>query len=396
MVDEENELTAAELVELVGRVFAPGPGDRAMALLVDLPDEELPDRTAWRVRREMAGRWRDLLAGSAGLGLDVRLFAYPNVGSNNADLPAALWEVSIGAAVPADASALDAGDSVPTERVFAEHSILMAPTELSATAPLKVAARRHGFRAATLPGFSPAMLPALRLDFEEVDRRVRRIAALLDAAEGAEIVFRVPEAPGGPAEHRLHLDLRFRTAHASSGLLREPGTAGNLPSGEAYIVPYEGERPGLPSTEPSRSAGVMPVELPGGAGSEVVLHRIEGNRAVEIVSDGPASDREAERLRREPARGNLAELGLGVLAEMGIEPIGSTLLDEKLGLHIAFGRSDHFGGTVGPADFHDPGEVIHLDHIYLPSLQPKIEVPKVDLIHADGTRHPLMRDGKYV
>ncbi len=391
-MDEENELTAAELVELIGRVFAPGPEDRAMALLVDLPDEGLPDRAAWRVRRETAGRWRDLLAGAPGLGLSVRCFVYPNVGSNNADLPEAMWEVPAGAAVPAGASALDPAASVPTERVFAEHSILMAPTELSATAPLKVAARRHGFRAATLPGFSPAMVPALRLDLEEVDRRVRRIAARLDEAEGAEVVFRVPGASGGSAEHRLRLDLRFRTAHASSALLREPGTAGNLPSGEAYIVPYEGER----DEAPSQSAGVMPVELGTETGSEVVLHRIEGNRAVEIVSDGPASDREAERLRREPARGNLAELGLGVLAEMGVEPIGSTLLDEKLGLHIAFGRSDHFGGAVGPADFHDPREVLHLDHIYLPSLQPKIEVPEVDLIGPIGTRHPLMRDGQYV
>jgi leucyl aminopeptidase (aminopeptidase T) len=385
-MSETTELATAELVELIGRVFAPGNEDRGLALLVDLPGGGLPDRSAWRARRELAAGWRDRLAGSD-LGLNVALFVYPNVGSNNADLPGEMWPVAAGEALPADGSALDPAAAVSADEVFSSHQILLAPTELSATAPLKVAARRFGFRAATMPGFSPAMVPALRLDLEEVDRRVRRIAALLDDAEGAEVVFRAPSGEGD-TEHRLFLDLRHRTAHVSSALLREPGTAGNLPSGEAYIVPYEGERPG----DPSRSAGTLPVEID----REVVHFRIEENRAVSVDSGGPVSAREAERLDREPARGNLAELGLGVLAGMGVDPIGSTLLDEKLGLHIAFGRSEHFGGTVGPGDFHDSREVIHLDHIYLPSLQPGVAVPSVDLVGSDGTRHPLMRDGEYL
>jgi phosphoribosylaminoimidazole-succinocarboxamide synthase len=33
---------------------------------------------------------------------------------------------------------------------------------------------------------------------------------------------------------------------------------------------------------------------------------------------------------------------------------------EKLGLHIAFGRSDHFGGQVGAAKFSKPEEVVHV------------------------------------
>ena len=43
-------------------------------------------------------------------------------------------------------------------------TVTLSATELSATAPLKVATRASGFRAATMPGFSPAMVPALRLD----------------------------------------------------------------------------------------------------------------------------------------------------------------------------------------------------------------------------------------
>ena len=65
--------------------------------------------------------------------------------------------------------------------------MILAPTELSATAPLKVQARRHGFRAATMPGFGPPMIPALRLDYTEVNRRCVALKVLLDEAIGAQV-----------------------------------------------------------------------------------------------------------------------------------------------------------------------------------------------------------------
>jgi leucyl aminopeptidase (aminopeptidase T) len=163
--------------------------------------------------------------------------------------------------------------------------------------------------------------------------------------------------------------------------------AGNLPSGEAYIVPYEGELTG----DPSRSSGVMPVQF----GAEIVRYRIEGNKALEVISEGPKSREEAALLAREPAYGNLAELGLGVLAAFGIKPIGEILLDEKLGLHLAFGRSDHFGGQMGPAQFSGPEAVIHIDRVYAPETQPDVKVLAVDLAMADGSMVALIRDGEY-
>ena len=91
----------------------------------------------------------------------------------------------------------------------------------------------------------------------------------------------------------------------------------------------------------------------------------------------------------------MAELGFGVLADFGLEPIGEILLDEKLGLHIAFGRSEHFGGAVGPKDFSSPAAVIHLDRIYIPQAQPRIAVNAVTLGYADGRSEPIMADGAY-
>jgi hypothetical protein len=76
--------------------------------------------------------------------------------------------------------------------------------------------------------------------------------------------------------------------------------------------------------------------------------------------------------------------------------VGELLLDEKLGLHLAFGRSDHFGGSVGPGQFSAPERVVHIDRVYIPEVQPAIRVVAVDLEGVDGTREPLMRDGRYV
>jgi hypothetical protein len=226
------------------------------------------------------------------------------------------------------------------------------------------------------------MVPALRLDYDEVDRRVHLLKGSSTAprppssrswstARAARPSPR-PPPPRGPCLERL---------------LHGPGTAGNLPSGEAYIVPYEGERPG----DPSRSAGRLPIQL----GDDVVVYRIEANRAVAVDSQGPASGPARQRLADEPATGNLAELGLEVLAELGVRPIGQVLLDEKLGLHVAFGRSDHFGGRVGPADFSRPEAVIHQDHVFLPELQPRIVPARVELVMPDASRLELMREGRY-
>jgi leucyl aminopeptidase (aminopeptidase T) len=374
-------LTGPELVALVQRVFQPRPGEKALAILVDLPDAKVPDDANWAARRAIAAAWAaELNAHHAELGMDTHLVVYPNVHTNNGDLPERAWLHADG---PLPASeALDPAASVSFAELYASHPILIALTKFSATAPLKLAAKTHPIRAATMPGFRADMIPALRLDYTEVNRRVNLLKDLLDRAEGAAFRFATPD---GPCD--LHVDLRHRTGHASGGLLPAPGVAGNLPSGEAYIVPYEGEREG----DPSRTSGVMPVQF----GSEVVRYRIVQNKALEVISEGPKSRDEAALLAKEPAYGNLAELGLGVLAAFGVKPIGEILLDEKLGLHLAFGRSDHFGGQVGPKDFSGPEAVIHIDRVYVPETQPDVKVASVDLQMADGSTVPLMRDGEY-
>jgi len=379
-------LSEPELVNLIRSVFPGYPEDRDLAILIDLPRDPARDNAGWRARRAMAEEWAALLKKAASsVPLDrVRLIGYPDVGSNNADLPQECFIIESG--LPPDASGLPgrAAGSV-FETVFRETPLFLAPTEYSTTAPLKNAALKHLFRAATMPGFSESMIPALRVDYGEVGRRVAAIKDRLDRAEEAEIEF----VKDGLEPHRMVFDLRFRTAHESSGRFPKKGTAGNLPSGEAYIVPYEGEQ-----GPASRTRGELPVEFAG----EVLVFAVEANRALAVrpaATLGPAWKDEAEHLRREPAYGNMAELGFGVLGDFGIGPVGEILLDEKLGLHVAFGRSEHFGGQTGPSAFSRPEEVVHIDRIYIPATQPRISVFSVVLRYREGPAEVLMAEGRY-
>ncbi|HEY3448061.1 MAG TPA: hypothetical protein VGK67_17015 [Myxococcales bacterium] len=379
-------LSPEQMKTLLESVFRFQEEDRTLAVLVDVPNAAVPDHDAWRDRRALAWEWKQTIEGQKEeLGLsEVLLLGYENVGSNNNDLPAVM------VAVGSDPADLDArllsasGPEIPRDEVLGRSQILIAPTEFSTTAPLKLLAKKHRFRAATLPGFSRAMLPALGLDYEKVHARVSQLAQRLDEAEGADLEFAV-----GSAKYTLHLDLRLRLAHSSSGLLREMHAAGNLPSGEAYIVPNEGER------VPSASRGELPVQF----GSEVVVFN-ENNRAIAARAHSwaqrKAAEEQAKALVEEPAYGNLAELGLGVLGEFGVEACGATLLDEKLGLHVAFGRSDHFGGVTSPALFKDPKRVIHIDWVYVPSVQPGVAVTSARLVYPGGRDELVLRDGKYV
>ena len=376
-------LDASDFKRLIPSVFPRFTSDTAFGLLVDIPRQPERDNPAWRDRRTMADDWFSALQSvSEELGFQqIALIAYPDVGSNNADLPEKGYLCQ---ALPETVSELETvGKACLFSDIFSTIHLFLAPTEYSATAPLKVAARKYGFRAATMPGFSADMLPALKIDYNEVNRLVALLKESLDRARGADVIFSVD----GDKEYFIRFDLRWRKAHASGGRFPDKGTAGNLPSGEAYIVPYEGE-----NRDRSRTEGILPVQVSG----DICLFRVKENRAVSVEGIGPSIKKERKRLAADPAYGNMAELGFGVLDRFGIQPVGSILLDEKLGFHVAFGRSEHFGGQVGPSHFSSPAAVIHLDRIYIPAAQPRIQVRSIMLDMGRGLNKPLMKDGRYL
>jgi len=378
------QLSGDELVKLIQSVFPTYPEDKKLGILVDVPRDPEEDKPNWAQRRTIAeGFFVTLKDHVVDLGLEaVNLIAYPDVGSNNADLPEKAFLIKT--ALPPTADGLNAaGDEIAFSTVFTEFQLFLAPTQYSTTAPLKNAAKQYGFRAATMPGFSPEMIPALRIDYNEVSRRVSIIKEKLDPALWADVRF----ADDNDNDYKMFFDLRFRNGHLSPGRFPDKSTAGNLPSGETYIVPYEGEQ-----GEPTKTEGILPVQI----GDEILRFTVRENRAVSVDGEGKALEEERDHLRREPAYGNMAELGFGVLSDFGLEPIDEILLDEKLGFHIAFGRSDHFGGAVGPRDFSSPKTVIHLDRIYIPATQPRITVKSITLGYEDDRTERILENGRYL
>jgi hypothetical protein len=375
-------LTKDELVQLVKAVFPKLPQDKKLAIFVDVPNKPDDDKPKWHTRRQLAYEWaQELKSGLNDLELEeVALIAYASVDSNNADLPEYGFQIS--EPVP-DLSSELSGGKIAFADVFAQYQLFLAPTQYSTTAPMKVNARTFGFRAATMPGFAPSMIPALRIDYGLVNERCQLMKQKLDPAIGADITFLVDDTQ----EYNIYFDLRHRPGHASGGRFPNSGTAGNLPSGETYIVPYEGEM-----EEPSETYGALPVQFD----DEIVLFKIEANTATGVLTDGEKSRERAEYLKNEPAYGNMAELGFGILGDFGLQPTKEILLDEKLAFHIAFGRSDHFGGMTGPHKFSSPQAVVHIDYIYSPKMQPRIQIKSLDLVDEKNKRERIIENDQYL
>ncbi|MBN2412378.1 hypothetical protein JXQ31_11875 [candidate division KSB1 bacterium] len=376
-------LTKQELVKVLNFVFPRHREDKNLAIIVDLPNHSNQDNEAWQKRRKIAEKWAVLLKEAVDqLGIEnVNLYAYQNVESANADLPENAYLVN--KTLPATSENLPVEGEILFKKVFETNQLFLAPTEYSATAPLKIAAKRYGFRAATMPGFSEKMLPALKVDFELLNKRIQLLKDKLDIANTVNVQFLVDNEK----TYNMVFDLFQRVAHISSGQFPQKGMAGNLPSGECFIVPYEG---GLGVA--SRTKGHLPVQF----GDEIVEYRVRQNNVSKVLSSGKTSKEQIRYLKKEPAYGNIAELGFGVLSDFGIKSIGEILLDEKLGFHIAFGRSDHFGGITSPAMFSSPKEVVHVDRVYIEEIQPRIQISSVYFEYPNQKKELIIKKGKYV
>jgi hypothetical protein len=352
-------------------VFDPAAGEHVV-VVVDRPVPGVPDNDAWRERRAMAAEWREGLASlGARLGFaTLPLVSFPATGRSGADFPA---------------EGEAAERSIPLAGVLGESSLLLALTEFSMTAALcDVCKRRPGaevFRAASMPGVQKWMEDtSLAADYREVARRCRLLKQAFQGADHAEVLF--------STGHRCRFDLRHRICEADDGYLHRDKNDDipviNLPSGETFEVPYEGEREG----DPSRTEGELPVHEDG----HTVVFRVEANRIVEVVGRSPVADRYRSFFAADPVRGNVAEMAFGCNDDARVT--GNVLEDEKAGFHWAYGRSDHLGGTVGLATFRSPSHVVHQDIVYAKGSP--IAVASAELVQPSGHRIAVIRDGSYV
>lgn len=224
---------------------------------------------------------------------------------------------------------------------MAAADVVVVPTTHSLThTRARLQAVERGARVATMPGITEDMFRegAITADYAEVERLTKRVAAALDSAREARVVT---------GSHRLRMSVEDRSAVASTGVYREPGHSGNLPSGEAFLAPREGTTEGKLLVDGS-IAGV-------GRLSEPVL--LEISEGILVFASGPDGQRLLSLLDRSEEGRNVAELGIGTNDRARLT--GVTLEDEKIygTIHVAFGSNDTFGGMVAAG--------VHLDAVVL-------------------------------
>ena len=202
------------------------------------------------------------------------------------------------------------------------------------------AAQAAGARVATMPGITVDMFAhgAITADYTRVAEVTRRVANWLSAGQTVRLV---------KAGRELTLSIAGRMAIASTGVYRERGQGGNLPSGEAYIAPVEGTAEGELVVDGSM-AGLGRLAAP-------LFLRIAAGRLVR--ADGPGAERLTAMLDTSPQGRNVAELGIGTNDRARLT--GVVLEDEKIAgtVHVAFGDNSTFGGTVQAG--------VHLDGVML-------------------------------
>jgi hypothetical protein len=354
------------LEKLLIDVFDPEPGE-VVLVVCDVPRPGVADSDRWAERRAMAAEWREAFAAlGERRGFDtLELLTYPATGANGAELPAA-GELG--------------GQAVGLDDTLLSATLACLLTQFSATAALDTFCKRKvDFRAASMPGVERRMeRSALSANYREVARRAAILEKILRGATALEVSF--------STGHSCRFDLRFRTPEADDGFLprgRKGDRIINLPSGETFIVPYEGERPGIAST----TAGTIPVRI----GPELVLFQVSANRIKKVEGTGGEARRLRAYFAADPARANIAEVAFG--CNEWAQVTGNVLEDEKAGFHWAYGRSEHLGGTVGPSAFMSAETIVHQDVVYAKGNP--VQIAEAVVLRPEG-RTRVIRNGDYV
>ncbi len=226
----------------------------------------------------------------------------------------------------------------------------------------------HRFTSTVSLGYIPTeyvtqVISTININYRELRRRLAKVIELLEGAKEVKIVT--------DSGTDLVFNVDGRQAIASGGDFSEPGTGGNIPSGEVYIAPVEGTANGTLVIDAS-SRNRHKTELI----REPIIIKIRKGRILSIKGEVEADllkesfDWARERAKYPDRVDHLCELGIGMNKHAKV--IGTTIIDEKARgtAHIAFGSNYWFGGTVRT--------IIHLDQVF-----------RDPAIYVDGIRLPL-------
>ncbi|MDD4088545.1 MAG: aminopeptidase [Tissierellia bacterium] len=218
--------------------------------------------------------------------------------------------------------------------------VIICPTSTSIThTNAKINAVKNGARLGSMPGITEEMFNkgAITADYKLVENLTLKITDMLNKAKSARIE---------KEEYILEMSLEGRNGIPSTGVYREPGQSGNLPSGEAYIAPLEGTASGTMKIDGSM-VGIGKLNNP-------LYVKISEGKLTEITGD--EKDKVSILLEND-RNATLGELGIGT--NHAARLTGVILEDEKIfgTVHIAFGTNISFGG-VNKADCHLDGVIL--------------------------------------
>lgn len=205
----------------------------------------------------------------------------------------------------------------------------------------RMAATRVGARIASMPDITPEIFArTIPTDYTHLQRVGRELARQLTDATLCRVT--------APAGTDVELWLRGREAICDDGDLLTPGAWGNLPAGEGYIAPLEGEGCGTIVFDGSLAGwGLL---------AEPLSIELQHGRAV-TAEGGAAAEWLLETLEAGGPNGRtIAELGIGTNPRATIS--GAILEDEKAEgtVHFAFGTNISIGGA-NEASVHIDGLV---------------------------------------
>lgn len=354
-----------DLHRLLDTVFKPQAGER-IAILIDMED---PSQVKDFRYLEMDGHSIQKMAHQH-FYLGLKDGVMDRLGLNGGDL--FCYKQTAG-------SNLDLDDEVFTpdgrilsfERdIYPNYDILLCISTNSATAPLTASAKVHNFRGATMHGLNEIILNSgLSVDYDQVSARAERLRKAMSNAEAIEIDFMIKGKL-----HQLRIELNGQDAQKSHGICRVSPDIANLPAGEVYYVPTNGE-------------GHFPMKLEDGS---IALLTVTGARVVaaEFISGNEETVKAYDaRVKSDEATGFLGELGFGT----ELYPIANhDIQDEKAfgTFHVATGRNDHLGGDITTDKFKEKSNATHDDILFSPDKTPEIDAPTVRL-YKDGQVHIL-------
>ncbi len=302
---------------------------------------------------------------------------FPSTPASGAEPPLSLWYSIFGSSIVENLSASnlmqpllqksidpaslkDAQSIVLKDKSSVSDIIIALSNNSTSHTNFRKLACLAGARFASLPHFDPDMFAtSMTVDWHALAKRTSRLVDAVNRAEWVEL-----NCPNGTI---MNICKKGRKAEGDDGLLTVEGSFGNLPAGEAYLAPLEGE-----------SYGRMVVEWgPTSKLSKPLIITIKKGKVENIEGDDPLRSRlEAKFAENQNCR-NLAELGIGT-NDKASRPDNVLEAEKILGtIHLALGDNTGFGGNTA-APFHE-------DYVFYQ--------PTLTLIMPDGCKECIIDNG---